>query len=59
MTWVMRCVACGNEKVSPVGRKAEELAEARQLVVEMGLRCRVCDGPVQIVEVRDGYQGSN
>jgi DNA-directed RNA polymerase subunit RPC12/RpoP len=52
----MRCVACGNEVISPPGRKSEELEEARRLVVDMGLKCRKCDGPVQIVEVRDAIR---
>lgn len=51
MTWSMRCAVCGNEVISPPGRKAEELDKARRLVVEMGLACRKCDGPVEIVEV--------
>jgi len=52
MRWSMRCKVCGSEVISPTGRKRSELPEARKLVKQMGLRCRKCDGPVEVVEVK-------
>ena len=42
----MECVECGNSVLSPDGREPGKLQEYCELIVEMDLRCRKCDGLV-------------
>ena len=46
MRFVIECVNCGNRNESPEGRDPAKLEEAVELIDEMGLACRKCDGEV-------------
>jgi len=46
MRYTMECVDCGIMITSPDGREPGELQEYCELIIEMGLRCRKCDGLV-------------
>ena len=46
MRYTMECLECGGIAVSPKGRNPEGLQEYCELIAEMGLRCRKCDGVV-------------
>jgi hypothetical protein len=53
MRFRMWCTQCGNEVISPPGRTEEGLDEVRKLVALMSLRCRLCDGKVEVSKVPD------
>jgi hypothetical protein len=44
MRFVMECVNCGNRVESPEGRDPKLLEEAIEVVDEMELVCRHCEG---------------
>ncbi len=46
MRYTMECVECGNVCISPDGREPDKLQEYCELIVEMDLHCRKCDGLV-------------
>ena len=46
MRFTMECVECGATVISPAGRDPQKLQEYCELIVEMDLACRKCDGMV-------------
>jgi hypothetical protein len=46
MVFVMTCQKCGKQAKSPDGRDPVTFTEFLELIREMGLRCRVCDGEI-------------
>jgi len=48
MRFVMECVCCGSRTESPEGRDPIALEEMIELVDEMSLVCRKCDGSMAV-----------
>jgi len=54
MRFVMECVFCGSRRESPEGRDPAELEELLDVVDELELVCRECEGGVTVRVAEEG-----